>query len=69
MSTSQDKYYTEMLENPVKMNNIRGEPFSNEKLQQSVIDVREETNVEHEHNINDIICDDSYQSLMKNKDV
>ena len=69
MSTSQDKYYTEMLENPVKMNNIRGEPFSNEKLRQSVIDVREETNVEHEHNINDIICDDSYQSLMKNKDV
>ena len=65
MSTSQDKYYTEMLENPVKMNNIRGEPFSNEKLRQSVIDVREETNVEHEHNINDIICDDSYQSPMK----
>ena len=43
MATPQDKYYTEMLENIVKMNNLRGEPLSNERLRQAVIDVREET--------------------------
>ena len=69
MATPQDKYYTEMLENLVKMNNLRGEPLSNERLRQAVIDVREETDVEHERNINDITCDDSYQSPMKKKDV
>ena len=42
MSTPQDKYYTEMLENLVKMNYLRGEPLSNERLQQAVIYVREE---------------------------
>ena len=52
MATPQDKYYTRMLENLVKMNNRNGETFSNEKLQQAVSDVREETDVEHEHNIN-----------------
>ena len=43
--------------------------MSNEKLRQAVIDVREETDVEHERNINEITCDDSFQSPMKNKDV
>ena len=65
MSTSQDKYYTEMLENLIKVNNREGEPLSNERLQQAVINVREETDAEHEHNTNNITCDDSYQSPMK----
>ena len=69
MATPQDKYYTEMLENLVKTNNRNGEPLSNEKLRQSVSDIREEKDVEHESNINDITCDDSYQYPMKNKDV
>ena len=69
MATPQDKYYTEMLENLVKMNNLRGEPLSNERLLQSAIDKREETDVEKERNINDITCDNSYQSPKKNKDV
>ena len=43
MATPQDKYYTKMLENLVKTNNLRGEPLSNERLRQAVIDVREET--------------------------
>ena len=51
------------------MNNLRGEPLSNERLRQAVIDVREETEVEHERNITDITYDDSYQSPMKKKDV
>ena len=58
-----------MLENLVKINNLRGEPLYNERLQQSVIDVREETDVEHKRNINDITCDDSYHYPMKKKDV
>ena len=51
------------------MNNFRGEPLSNERIQQAVIGVREETDTEHKRNINDISCDDSYQSPMKKKDV
>ena len=43
--------------------------MSNERLQQAVIYVIEETDAEHEHNINNIKCDDLYQSPMKNKDV
>ena len=41
--------------------------MSNERLRQAVIDVREETDVEHERNINNITCNYSYQSPMKNK--
>ena len=69
MATPQDEYYTEMLENLIKVNNHEGEPLSNERLRQAVIDVREETNTENERNINNTTCDDSYQSLMKKKDV
>ena len=69
MATPQDLYYTEMLENLVKMNNLRGEPLFNERLRQAFIDLREDTNAEHERKINDITCDDSYQSTMKKKDV
>ena len=69
MTTPQYKYSTEMLENIVKMNNLRGEPLSNERIWQAVIDVGEETDAEHKRNINEITCDDSYQFSMKNKDV
>ena len=51
------------------MNSRNGKSLSNEKLWQAVSDVREETEVEHERNINDITYDDSYQSPMKKKDV
>ena len=60
MATPQDKYYMEMLETLVKMNNLKGEPLSNERLLQAVIDVREETDIEHERYINNITSDDSY---------
>ena len=43
LATPQDKYYTEMLDDLVKVNNLEGGPLSNERLQQAVIDVREET--------------------------
>ena len=47
MATPQDKYYKEMLENLIKVNNHEGEPFFNERLWQAVVDVREETDTEH----------------------
>ena len=69
MATPQDKYYTKMLENIVKINNQNSEPFSNEKLQQEVSDVREATDAEHERNITKITCDTSFQYPIQNKDV
>ena len=62
VATPQDKYYTMLLDNLVEMNHRNGETLSNEKLRQAVIDVREETDVEHERNIKEITCDDSFQS-------
>ena len=53
MATPQDKQYTKFLDNLVKINNRNGEPLSNEKLQQEVSDVREETDTEQERNINE----------------
>ena len=47
MATPQDKYYTDILENIIKVNNLKGEPLSNERIRKSVIDVREETDAEH----------------------
>ena len=52
----------------IKANNEGGK-LCNEKIQQSVIDLIAELNVEHERNINNISCDDLYQSPMKKKDV
>ena len=69
MATPQDKYYTKILENLVKINNCNGEPFSNEKLLQAVGYVREETDTEHERNINEITCDTSFQYPTQKKDV
>ena len=57
-----------MLENIIKVNNKGGKPC-NKKLQQAVNDLRAEMNVEHECNINNIKCNDLYQSHMKKKDV
>ena len=69
MAIPQEKYYTKMLENLVKKNNQNGKPFSNEKLRQAVSDVREETEAEHEHNINEITCDTSFKYPIQKKDV
>ena len=60
--------YKEMLKNLIKVNNEGGK-LCNEKLQQAVIDLRLEMNKENEHNINNITCNDLYQSPMKKKDV
>ena len=65
----QYEYYTEMLKNLITVNNCKGEPLSNDRLRQSFIDVIEEKDAEHKRNINKITCDDSYQYLMKKKDV
>ena len=66
---AQEDYYKDMLKNIIKVNNNEGGPLCNEKRWQAVIDLREETDVEHERNINKITCNDLYQSPMKNKDV
>ena len=43
MATPKEKYYNALLDTPVKDNNIRGEPLSNEKIQKAVGKVIEET--------------------------
>ena len=43
MATPKEKYYNALLDNLVKDNNLRGEPLSNEKIQQAVGKVTEET--------------------------
>ena len=57
-----------MMKSIIKANNEGGK-LCNEKIRQAVIDLRAELNVEHERNINNISCDDLYQSPIKNKDV
>ena len=58
-----------MLRTIIKVDNNKGGPLCNEKLRQAVIYLRAEINIEHERNINNITCDDLYQSPMKKKDV
>ena len=69
MSTpAENDYYKEMLKFLIKVNNEGGK-LCNENLRQSVIDLRAEMNIEHEYNINNITCNDLYQSTRKKKDV
>ena len=49
--------------------NIKGGKLCNEKIQQAVIYLRSELNLEYKRNINNISCDNEYQSPMKKKDV
>ena len=69
VATPKDKYYNALLDTLVKGNNLRGEPFSNEKIQKTVGKLIEETEVEFERNCNEITYDTSYQSTILNKDV
>ena len=62
MATPKDKYYNGLLDTLVKDNNLRGKPLSNERIQQAVSDVIEETEAEFERNYNKITCNTSYQS-------
>ena len=68
MATPEYEYYKEMTKSLIKANNEGGK-LCNEKIRQAVIDLRAELNGEHERNINNISCDDLYQSPMKKKDV
>ena len=43
MATPKDKYYYAFLDTLVKDNNLRGGPLSNDKIQQAVVKVIEET--------------------------
>ena len=63
---AENDYHKEMLKILIKVNN-GGRKLCYEKLRQAVIDLRAKTNVEHECNINNITCDDLYQSPIKNK--
>ena len=62
---AENEYYKEMLKSLIKANNEGGK-LCNENLRQSVFDLRAEMNVKHKRNINNITCDDLYQSHMKN---
>ena len=65
MATSeQDEYYKDMTKNLIKAN-IQGGKLCNEKIQQSVIDLRAELNSDHKRNINNISRDNEYTSPMK----
>ena len=68
MATSEDEYYKEMKKSLIKTNNESGK-LCNEKIRQAVIDLRAQLNRKNKRNINNISCDDLYQSPMKNKDV
>ena len=63
---SEYEYYKETMKSLIKANNEGGK-WCNEKIWQAVINLRAELNVEHKRNINNISCDDLYQSPMKNK--
>ena len=67
-ATPEDEYYKEMMKSLIKANNECGK-LCNEKIRQTFIDLRAEFNGEYKHNINNISCDDLYQSPMKKKDV
>ena len=53
MATPQDKYYNALLDNIFKDNNRKDKQFSNDKIQQAVGKVMEETEAEFERNINE----------------
>ena len=67
MATPKDKYYNTLLDTLVKYNNLRGEPLSNDKIQQAVGKVIEETEAEFERNYNKITCDTSFKSPILKK--
>ena len=69
MATSaQDEYYEEMTKSLIKVNIGSDGKICNEKIQQALIDLREELDLEHERNINNITCEDIYTSPMKKKE-
>ena len=65
---AKDEYYNNMMKSLIKSNNEGGK-LCNEKIRQAFIDLKAEFNVEHKRNINNISCDDLYQSPMKKEDV
>ena len=67
-TSAQDEYYEEMTKILIKANIGSDGKICNENIQQSVIDLREELDLEHERNINNITCEDVYTSPMKKKE-
>ena len=67
-TSAQYEYYKEMTKSLIKAS-IEGGKLCNEKIQQSVIDLRAELDLEQERNIKYISCDNEYTSPMKKKEV
>ena len=66
MATSaQDENYREMTKSIIKANIGSDGKRYNEKIHQSVIDLRAEVDAEHERNINNITSEDVYTYSMK----
>ena len=69
MATPKDKYYNALIDALVKDNNLRGEPLSNQKIQEAFSDIIEETEPEFERSYNRITCNNSYQYPILKKDI
>ena len=67
-TAAQYEYYKEMTKSLIKSNIGSDGKICNENIQRSVIDLIAELDLEHEHNINNITCEDVYTSPMKNKE-
>ena len=57
-----------MTKSLIKANIESDGKICNEKTHRAVNDLREELDLEHERNINNIICEDVYTSPMKKKE-
>ena len=64
-TSAQDEYYRDMMKSLFKANIGRDGKICNDKIHQSVIDLRAEVDLEHEHNINNITSEDVYTSPTK----
>ena len=62
---AQYEYYKEMAKILIKANIGSDGKIYNEKIQQAVIDLREELDLGNERNINNITCEDVYTFPMK----
>ena len=61
MATPKEKYYNAFLDTLFKENNSKGEPLSNDKIQQAFSLVMEEMEAEFERNYNESTCNTLFQ--------
>ena len=62
MATSDNEYFTDILDHLNRYQDRHGQRFPNKKLKEYVLCVMEQQEEEIEHNINNITCDTSFES-------